>query len=699
MADESLTFLIDLMADERIESLSDHFVVGDLLGCGRFSQVRRAKRSVVPKGGSAEVALKGFALSELDDEEALEMLEAEVNALRRAGKCEELRPYVVGLDAVLRTADSLFLVMNIVSGSELFVLVERHNGLPEPMSRTLMAQLMLALSKLDEVGVAHRDIKPENLMVSGLHSAATASLVLIDFGFAAVSVEAAAEPAAAPAPAGPTASAAQADAALIDFGDDTPSAAVAVPPVDPPSGLLIDLGSDLMGGTTAAATPATISATAPPANPPSEAPTTSPAAAVPRQLTEPTMKGLAGTPGYAAPEVLRWLEDEDDAPPYSCACDVWSCGVTAHVLLAAQMPLDAECSVDQLMTDRPRFAHPVWHADNGAAARDFVSACMCPRPDERPTAAALLQHPWIADLASAAAAWPAVWPPETGFAAFASRMRRATAFAAKEAKEGGGRLQRGAKTTRELLVQRPGAALASIRSSTSSGRARLGAIAMPPAAAPVAAASAGGTARSTAAEEGIAMLKRGARAKLYQAGRGGGGGKSGRIGGGGGGGGGGSGSGALACVFRLSADERSLAWDAQGLSMLRRGSTSRSIPLSDIVDLTVGAPEPLAAPKVYEADAPLPLPDEQRLSLSLLLLPALPAPPSDDRAEDLESAAAGAAREMLHIAVQDEEQFGLWLAALRELIHPLPPNDLRRRLIRVAPPRTAELTGRLAGPL
>ena len=49
------------------------------------------------------------------------------------------------------------------------------------------------------------------------------------------------------------------------------------------------------------------------------------------------LRGLAGSPEYAAPEVLSWLEN-DDAPPYSSACDIWSVGVTAFVLLCAELP-------------------------------------------------------------------------------------------------------------------------------------------------------------------------------------------------------------------------------------------------------------------------------------------------------------------------------------------------------------------------
>ena len=42
---------------------------------------------------------------------------------------------------------------------------------------------------------------------------------------------------------------------------------------------------------------------------------------------------LAGSPEYAAPEVLSWLAEQGD--PYDARCDVWSVGITAHVLVSA----------------------------------------------------------------------------------------------------------------------------------------------------------------------------------------------------------------------------------------------------------------------------------------------------------------------------------------------------------------------------
>ena len=65
------------------------------------------------------------------------------------------------------------------------------------------------------------------------------------------------------------------------------------------------------------------------------------------------LSGVAGSPEYAAPEVLSWLEVEADETGevqgewYDSGCDVWSVGVTAHVLLSAELPFElpeGECA-------------------------------------------------------------------------------------------------------------------------------------------------------------------------------------------------------------------------------------------------------------------------------------------------------------------------------------------------------------------
>ena len=58
-------------------------------------------------------------------------------------------------------------------------------------------------------------------------------------------------------------------------------------------------------------------------------------AAIGYKENEP-LDGLAGSPEYAAPEVLSWLDG--DGSPYYKSCDMWSVGVTAYVLLTGELP-------------------------------------------------------------------------------------------------------------------------------------------------------------------------------------------------------------------------------------------------------------------------------------------------------------------------------------------------------------------------
>ena len=105
---------------------------------------------------------------------------------------------------------------------------------------------------------------------------------------------------------------------------------------------------------------------------------------------------LAGSPEYAAPEVLAWLEGE--GAPYTCACDMWSVGVTAYVLLTGELPFELPNGGDleeHVRSTPPNFSTPPWGEPAMAAARDFVSACMQVDPSTRLTAQAGLKHRWF----------------------------------------------------------------------------------------------------------------------------------------------------------------------------------------------------------------------------------------------------------------------------------------------------------------
>ena len=169
------------IVDITVDNLASRYTFGDMLGEGRFSRVFSGTNI----SSGAAVALKGIDISTLEDEEAVDALNKEVTALRRAYEAE--RTHVVRLHEVIETPEQLYLVLDCVEGSELFELVEQ-GPLAEPVVRTLMRQLVSALAALHGRGVAHCDVKPENLMVNSKEGQASTSstLTIIDFGYAAL---------------------------------------------------------------------------------------------------------------------------------------------------------------------------------------------------------------------------------------------------------------------------------------------------------------------------------------------------------------------------------------------------------------------------------------------------------------------------------------------------------------------------------
>jgi serine/threonine protein kinase len=309
---DQLTATLKKLSNASAADISTLYAVKDVIGEGRFSKVYAA----VDERNGQVLALKELDMGALEeDEEALEMLEAEVFALRRAGNA----PHVVRLHEVVCSSDAMWLAMERVPGRELFMVVEQRGALESGFVRHLMQQLLTALTALAELGVVHRDVKPENMMVSN-EETERPHLTLIDFGYAALLGEAA------------------------DGGDG---------PV--------------------------------------------------------MLEGVAGSPEYAAPEVLSWLEVEVDetgeveGEPYDAGCDVWSVGVTTHVLLCAELPFDLpEEATEEALVAAARnvdlsFRRPEWKGEAMQPAREFVRACMTVARQERPSALQLLEHPWFAE--------------------------------------------------------------------------------------------------------------------------------------------------------------------------------------------------------------------------------------------------------------------------------------------------------------
>jgi len=72
---------------------------------------------------------------------------------------------VVGLRAIFDTDETLFIVMELMKGGELYEEIVRRKSFTEKDASYIMSQLFSALAYLHERGIVHRDLKLENLLL------------------------------------------------------------------------------------------------------------------------------------------------------------------------------------------------------------------------------------------------------------------------------------------------------------------------------------------------------------------------------------------------------------------------------------------------------------------------------------------------------------------------------------------------------
>jgi serine/threonine protein kinase len=98
---------------------------------------------------------------------------------------EEVRhPFIVHLYGAWQTNDKLHLIMTYASGGELFSYLTRERMFPETTAAFYLAEILLAIEHLHDIGIIYRDLKPENVLLAG-----DGHVLLTDFGLSKVAVE------------------------------------------------------------------------------------------------------------------------------------------------------------------------------------------------------------------------------------------------------------------------------------------------------------------------------------------------------------------------------------------------------------------------------------------------------------------------------------------------------------------------------
>ncbi|KAI9556997.1 hypothetical protein GHT06_016791 [Daphnia sinensis] len=140
--------------DKSSPSLEDRYELKDLLGTGAFSQVRLAESKTEAGKLYAVKIIDKTALKGKEDS-----LENEIKVLRRLK-----HPNIVQLLETYEDKSKVYLVMELVTGGELFDRIVEKGSYTEKDAADLMRQVLEAVDYMHEQGVVHRDLKPENLL-------------------------------------------------------------------------------------------------------------------------------------------------------------------------------------------------------------------------------------------------------------------------------------------------------------------------------------------------------------------------------------------------------------------------------------------------------------------------------------------------------------------------------------------------------
>ncbi|WFD31474.1 calcium/calmodulin-dependent protein kinase [Malassezia sp. CBS 17886] len=103
------------------------------------------------------------------------------------------------------------------------------------------------------------------------------------------------------------------------------------------------------------------------------------------------LKGLCGSVGYAAPEVIA-------RQGHGKPVDMWGLGVVTFAMLCGYAPFssaDPQLFRKQVAEGKIEFDNKYWQSVS-AEAIDFVKRCLTLDPDRRITAEEALHHPWFA---------------------------------------------------------------------------------------------------------------------------------------------------------------------------------------------------------------------------------------------------------------------------------------------------------------
>ncbi|XP_029354624.1 death-associated protein kinase 2a isoform X2 [Echeneis naucrates] len=165
---------MDPFKQQRVE---DFYEIGEELGSGQFAIVKQCREKSTGLQFAAKFIKKRQSMASSRGVRR-EDIEREVYILRQIQ-----HPNIVTLHDVYENRTDVVLILELVSGGELFDFLAQKESLSEEEATQFIKQILEGVNYLHTRKIAHFDLKPENIMLLD-KNVALPRIKLIDFGLA-----------------------------------------------------------------------------------------------------------------------------------------------------------------------------------------------------------------------------------------------------------------------------------------------------------------------------------------------------------------------------------------------------------------------------------------------------------------------------------------------------------------------------------
>lgn len=133
-----------------------HYTLGNTLGVGTFGKVKIGEHQLTKH----KVAVKILNRQKIKSLDVVGKIRREIQNLKLFR-----HPHIIKLYQVISTPTDIFMIMEYVSGGELFEYIVKHGKLQEADARRFFQQIISGVDYCHRHMIVHRDLKPENLLL------------------------------------------------------------------------------------------------------------------------------------------------------------------------------------------------------------------------------------------------------------------------------------------------------------------------------------------------------------------------------------------------------------------------------------------------------------------------------------------------------------------------------------------------------